>query len=110
MTRKITVHEESVNVEFFGRFDLRLNRLIKHLYATGQLDSETDKAFAESIGRMPQTVNFWRNLLSFPNSVSLMKIAKKHDVSLDWMVGLKGNTLEYAFRSKKGPKHLALVA
>jgi hypothetical protein len=110
MSRTVHVEAESASVEYFGRFDLRINRLIAHLAAEGEIDDNTDRAFAEAIGRVPQTVNFWRNMLMFPNSVSLIKIARRFDVSIDWMCGFYGNSLEDCYRDKKGPKSLSLVA
>ena len=104
----IKVHEEYARVEFFGRFDLRINRLINHLAAEGLIKDTTDRAFAESIGRQPQTVNFWRNLHTFPNSVSLMLIAKKFGVSIDWMCGFYGNALSDCYRDKVGPAKLTM--
>lgn len=110
MSRTVHVEAESASVEYFGRFDLRINRLIAHLAAEGEIPGTTDKAFADAIGRQPQTVNYWRNMLSFPNSVSLIKIAKTFGVSIDWMCGFYSNSLEKCYRDRKGPKQLSLVA
>lgn len=112
MSRMIRVEAETASVEYFGRFDLRINRLIAHLAAEGKIENTTDQAFANAIGRTAQCVNYWRNMMSFPNSVSLIKIGKTFEVSLDWLCGFYSNSLSECYRDKEGPKaqHLTLAA
>lgn len=97
MSKKIKVEEEFAPAEFFGRSDLRFNYLISHLHQEGILEDTTDRAFGDAIGRTAHTVGRWRNYQSFPNSVSLVLIAKTFKVDINWIVGLRGNSLKNAF-------------
>jgi len=97
MTRKIVVEEEVVSIEFFGRSDLRFNRLIQFLFEEGYIEDKTSPAFAKAIQRTPGTVNRWREYKAFPNSVSLVRMARRFGVNIGWMCGLHGNSIEDAF-------------
>jgi hypothetical protein len=112
MGRTVRVEEEYARAEVFGRWDLRVNRLIAHLVRVGELANDTDACFAAEIGRSSQCVNYWRNFLTFPNSVSLVYIAKRFEVSLDWMCGFHGNNLTHVYRrgsSHRAPASLSLI-
>lgn len=101
------VHAEHAPKEFFGRFDLRFNRLVQHLFEQGEIADTTNKAFGDAIGRKASTVMSWRAYKSFPNSVSLVKIALKFDVDINWIVGLRGQKISDAFVE---PRHLNKAA
>lgn len=101
MSRKVEVAAEFAPAEFFGRSDLRFNRLIQYLFDQGIIEDVTDRAFADAIGRQSDTVRRWRSYVSFPNSVSLVKIARRFDVDVNWLVGLSGNSLENAFATNR---------
>lgn len=96
---RVHVEAEFAPAEFFGRSDLRMNRLVQHLFELGVIEDVTDAAFARAINRRPSTVRRWRTYHSFPNSVSLVLMAKKFNVDINWIVGLRGNAIEDAFSS-----------
>jgi len=97
VSRNVHVAAEYAPADFFGRFDLRLNRLMKDLFQRGLIDDETAPALSRAIGRQPSTVGRWLNYESFPNSVSLVKLAQKFDVDINWICGLRSNAIEDAY-------------
>lgn len=52
------------------------------------IEYPTTTAFAEYIGISRQTVGFWLNGNRVPDANSLVTIAKKMNVSTDWLLGL----------------------
>jgi hypothetical protein len=109
--RLVHIAEENVPENFFGRFDLRINRLIIHLFEQGMIDGDSDRSFAEAIGRMPHTVWSWRTYRSFPNSVSLVKMYQAFGVDIHWLCGLRSNNIAEAFdKTHEQGKILAKVA
>jgi hypothetical protein len=106
MARKIIeIQAEYAPKDFFGRFDLRLNRLMTDLAQRGLIDDATAAAFGRAIGRRGSTVARWLDYESFPNSVSLTKIAVEFEISINWIVGLQGNNIADAYLSSRPAAH-----
>ena len=69
-------------------FPTRLRQLMKE-------KGDTQKALADAIGIMPQTVSLYSIGQSSPNADTLTKIANHYNVTVDYLLGIPGSPRNY---------------